>query len=233
MCKNTHFSYLLLLLCTGRCIIGYFSANKETDLEIKCHKHFSCVCAAVFVVVLLYQTWHLHAEMSATPCLHICSCSDRKNIRPSLLRPYLGSYFIAGNTVDRDHQSLQREKSGILSGCFISMIAMLLSGSVYIMHKAETPVTEFFPLFQMTGVQTIFQGSSLTLGLCHVFSLSFQTICVRSVVFWKANRLENRIPSCYLTLLCPLLGDTQRHHGCENKISIYCTLSYFNKKKIQ
>lgn len=40
---------------------------------------------------------HRCGETSTTPCWHICSCSDRNNTRPSLLHPYLGSHFNAGD----------------------------------------------------------------------------------------------------------------------------------------
>lgn len=76
--------------------LDIFSVNKETDLKVRCHfVSVSCMCAAVSVIVV--TDWHWHGEKSATPCLHICSCSDRNNIWPSLLHPYLVSYFTAGS----------------------------------------------------------------------------------------------------------------------------------------
>lgn len=62
--------------------------------------------------------------MSATPCLHICSCSDRNSTRLSLLHPLcLISPQVVVTLREWGHQKAEKH-TGVLSNCFIIMIAM-------------------------------------------------------------------------------------------------------------
>ena len=127
---------------------------------------------------------------------------------PWMPRPYLGSHFSAGNHYSTRTEIIREEWSGILSNCFISVIAVLLTESVYITHKAST-CTEMSRtvnvtsavLLQGTGVQTDTRvlGSSLTLRLHFLFFKPVGTVGCQVMT----NIL---ISSSSLIWLCPLLG---------------------------
>lgn len=146
--------------------------------------------------------------MSATPCLHICSCSDRNNTRPSLLHPYLGSYLIAGTVIitpwgQRSWALAERNRRVFCQTALLAWLLVLLSESVYITHKASTwtqmsrsmsssvmSCVIYLVCKQIPVIKSDFNT------LLNVFSLSFPNLCVPVSAAklwqtaWKAEILD-------------------------------------------
>lgn len=81
-------------------LFALYSVHFEIKRQIwKCT--VICILAVSATAVnSLTLTW----RMSATPCLHIFSCWDRNNTRPSLLCPYLSPDFTADDSTGNIRQ---------------------------------------------------------------------------------------------------------------------------------
>lgn len=152
-----------------------FQLIKRQDLEEKCHfVNVPHMCAAASALAV--TDWHWHSDMSATPCLHICSCSDRNNTRPSLLHPYLDTFFTVG-----DHYSMRTERNGqevghtALFDCRVGIIIVVLHHKVPTCTEMSNYVSQSWAPSCFTVLvceQTCGFKSDLR-TLSHVFSVFF------------------------------------------------------------
>lgn len=139
--------------------------------------------------------WHQHCKMSATPCLHICSCSDRNNTRPSLLHPYLGSYLSAGPPWGERTSTFTKEENLVIDFQYVQSFQL------------NNPIVWESRSFTWLGKKAYSLDSLDWYLICHVYVfMSLPTICLLPTIKGRSSayKLKKKIfktPSLQCLLL--------------------------------
>lgn len=138
---------------------------------------------AVFVVAV--RDWHQRSEMRAPPCLHICSCSDRNDIRPSLLHLFITStvnHYLSGTKIANQPE--------IWLNCLINEIDVLLQQACG--THTHTHTVRLLKWREMT--------SFFSVGACHV-SCNWNVLGFCPVyLYWQRWRQLDRHIASYSAL---------------------------------
>lgn len=136
---------------------------------------------------------HQHGEKLATPCSHICSCSDKNNTRPSQLHPYLGPYFTAGSHNSIKTDITQQRK---LARHFVELLYYCDSRAVNF-TQLQSDFSSVHFTTEADWCEEILVFSNLTLGLTHLCSRSFSTLRTATSQIKKKNYLRNSNSSIF------------------------------------